>query len=121
MINAVRLNGITDESDPTLGDNFQSLVQYGELYQLAEIHFTATANRIAPSRHNPVTPKIHRTEAADACVIPHISLFGQYRILIYHHPESTASFNQSGGTSSTRYYCQTIASSPAYSSPPSIE
>ncbi|GFV52722.1 hypothetical protein TNCV_2873931 [Trichonephila clavipes] len=26
-------------------------------------------------------------------------------------PDSAASFNQSGGTSSTRYYCQTIASS----------
>ncbi|GFY25954.1 hypothetical protein TNCV_1917041 [Trichonephila clavipes] len=34
---------------------------------------------------------------------------------------AAASFNHSGGTSSTRYYHQTIAPSPACSSPPSLD
>ncbi|GFT68373.1 hypothetical protein TNCV_659701 [Trichonephila clavipes] len=41
IINALRLNGIMDESDPTLTDNFQSLVHYGELHHLAVSEFSS--------------------------------------------------------------------------------
>ncbi|GFS64103.1 hypothetical protein TNCV_3944831 [Trichonephila clavipes] len=41
MINALRLNGVTEESDPTLVDNFQSLVHYGEIQHLAVSEFSS--------------------------------------------------------------------------------
>ncbi|GFT45938.1 hypothetical protein TNCV_3535231 [Trichonephila clavipes] len=40
-INALRLNGIMDESDLTLTDNIRNLVHYGELHQLAVSEFSS--------------------------------------------------------------------------------
>ncbi|GFY03759.1 hypothetical protein TNCV_4550961 [Trichonephila clavipes] len=70
---------------------------------------TATSNRIAPSHHSPVP---HRTCGRSTSFL--IAPSRQHRVLIDHHPDSAASFIQSGGTSSNCYYCPRLASSCCY-------
>ncbi|GFV57877.1 hypothetical protein TNCV_501391 [Trichonephila clavipes] len=53
-----------------------------------------------------LTTTLCHTEPADAYVIPHCTILTAPST----HRSPIASLNQSRGTSSTRYYCQTLAS-----------
>ncbi|GFV88061.1 hypothetical protein TNCV_3242111 [Trichonephila clavipes] len=105
---------------------------YTDTANTEEIHFIATSSSIALFPHNPLPlepagPNQQKNPSSPTIPINHQaehSALPDDRVILCSSSITfltVAFFNQSGDTSSTRYHRQTIASSPACLSPPTLD